>query len=352
MSERNVRAAVVIIVAMTLAALLAACGGRSASEGANDGYGRGDAGVMSAPAEMTPGPSPGDEPVLSGYSADAAKGGTGDIPDSDRMVIRSKTMRLEVPETTETIAAIRTLVAEHDGLISDLQVATDAESPVYRYDEQGYATSDGAALRGWVTVRVPVARFDAFVADAMALGTVKAQSEASEDVTQQYVDLSARLENLRAEEARFREFFDAAKTVEEMIAIERELARVRGEIESMDAQVKYLERQTAMATITIELVEPKPVIRPGGEDWGFRDAITAGFRGAANVINGAIAVVIATSPLWIAGIAVFLIARAFVRRHRKRSEAAGSSSAAPDAAPGAGSSFPSDPGTPGPTDTV
>jgi hypothetical protein len=235
--------------------------------------------------------------------------------DADRMIIRTQTLRLEVESTATTIDTLRDLVSDHEGVITDLQVATDTDEWIYRYDSSGYATGD-TALRGWVTVRVPAERLQSFTDKAMALGEVKWQSEGTQDVTQQYVDLSARLENLRVEEARMREFFDAAEDVEDMLAIERELQRVRGEIESMDAQVKYLERQAAMATVTIELTEPKPVVRPDGDTWGFRDAVTAGFRGAANVLTFAIAFIIATAPLWIVGIVAFFVVRWILRRRR------------------------------------
>jgi hypothetical protein len=192
-----------------------------------------------------------------------------------------------------------------------------------------------------VTVRVPAAAFEAFVDEVSALGTVKYQSEATEDVTQQHVDLAARLENLRAEEKRLREFFDAAKNVNEMLAIEQELSRVRGEIESLDAQVKYLERQAAMATVTIELTEPKPVVRPDGESWGFADAITNGFRGAAGVIKIAITALIATSPLWLTGLALLAVIRAIVRR-RRASRASGESDRTPPAEPGPSATLPAE----------
>lgn len=242
------------------------------------------------------------------------------VAESERMVIRTKTMRLQVDSTADAVESVRTLVSKHEGVITDLQVATDSDEWLYRYDEQGYATGDGAALRGWVTVRVPVDRFATFSDEVMALGTVNYQSEASEDVTQQHVDMAARLENLRAQEARLREFFDAAKTVDDMIKIEQELGRVRGEIESLDAQVKYLERQAAMATVTIELTEEKPVVRPDGDSWGFRDAITNGVRGAAEVLTFGIALIIATAPLWIIALVAFFIIRAVVRKRRNRTQ--------------------------------
>jgi hypothetical protein len=187
-------------------------------------------------------------------------------------------------------------------------------------------------------VRVPVDRFATFTDEVIALGTVRYQSEASEDVTQQHVDMAARLENLRAQEARLREFFDAAKTVDDMIKIEQELSRVRGEIEGLDAQVKYLERQAAMATVTIEFTEEKPVVRPDGDTWGFRDAITNGVRGAAEVLTFGIALIIATAPLWLIALVAFFIIRAIVRRRRNRavpSTATAASDTTPPATTGA-----------------
>ena len=120
---------------------------------------------------------------------------------------------------------------------------------------------------------MPSDSYEDFIADVAKLGAITYQSEATSDVTQEHVDLSARLENLRAQEARLREFFAAAKDVKEMLAVEQELGRVRGDIESLDAQVTHLERQAAMATVSVELTEPRAVVRPEGSSWGFTEAM-------------------------------------------------------------------------------
>jgi hypothetical protein len=243
---------------------------------------------------------------------------TGDvaIDATDRLIIRNKTMRLEVEKVADAVAAIEKLASEHDAIITAMQIATDDETPIYRYDDTTY--SDGTALRGYVTVRVPADKYTAFLTGVNAIGTVLYQAENADDVTQQHVDMTARLDNLRAEEERLREFFSAANKVEEMLAVERELARVRGEIESLDAQVKYIERQAAMATVTIDLTEPKPLVRPSGDDWGFGQAITDGFRGAAGVIRVAIALIIATAPLWALAVVAFFVIRAVLRRRSRK----------------------------------
>ncbi len=230
--------------------------------------------------------------------------------DGERLIIRTKTLRLEVKSTADAMDEIRELTTTHTGTISDMEVATDSEEWLYR--------DDGTALRGWVTVRVPTDKYEDFIAAVADIGTVKFQSEASSDVTQEYVDLSARLENLRAQEVRLREFFEAAKDVKDMLSIETELGRVRGDIESLDAQVTLLERQAAMATVTIELTEPKAVVRPDGGSWGFVAAITTGVRGASQLLAGLLTFLIASSPLWIAAIVLFFPIRALVQRRRSR----------------------------------
>ncbi|WP_158600629.1 DUF4349 domain-containing protein [Tessaracoccus antarcticus] len=240
------------------------------------------------------------------------------VGDEGRLIIRTKTLRLEVEKTPTAVDQIRELTRTHSGTVSDLQVATDSQEWVHRYNENGVPEGDGAALRGWVTVRVPTKDYEDFIAAVAELGVVKFQSEAASDVTQEHLDLAARLKNLRAQEVRLREFFDAAKNVEDMLAVEKELGRVRGEIESLDAQVTYLERQAAMATVTVELTEPLAVVRPGGESWGFVGAITTGIRGAAALMTGLLTFLIASSPVWVVGGVLFLVIRALMRRRRAR----------------------------------
>ena len=290
---QRLRSLPAILLVLLMSAVLSACGAGGAMEGGMD-----SGGAMPQAAEpLAAAPEQGGD-------------GTGD----ERMVIRTKVLRLEVASTPDAVAKVRDLTRTHSGTVEAMQVATDNDEWIYRNDENGYG--DGTALRGWVTVRVPSASYEQFVADVTAVGTVKYQSEASEDVTQQHVDQSARLDNLRAQEKRLRDFFDAAKDVKEMLSIEQELGRVRGDIESLDAQVKFLERQAAMATVTVELSEPRPVVSPGAESWGFMDAITNGIRGAASVLTGFLTVLIATSPLWIAAAVLFFPICALIRRRR------------------------------------
>ncbi len=316
--ERRTRTQVTagVLAALLLAGTLAGCtngGEEAAYDEMNRTAGSAPAAVESEAVT---------EQYLSSEKALDTGAPSGTATDADRMIIRTQTLRLEVDDTPGAVEELRAIAKTNAAVITDMQVATETDGWLYRYDEYGSATGDGTALRGWVTVRVPAESLDAFVEAARALGTVKYQAEDTSDVTEQHVDLSARLTNLQAEEVRLRGFFDAATNVTEMLAVETELNRVRQEIESMQAQITYLERQAAMATVTIELTEKQPVVSPDGDDWGFRNAVTAGFRGAADVITFLIAFLIATAPLWIAALIVFFIVRAILKRRRAKRAAA------------------------------
>lgn len=245
-------------------------------------------------------------------------------PVADRMVIRNANVRLEVPEVLTGVSKLRALAGRFGGVVSELQIASDTGGPATPEPAGDRIVRSGLPFNASLTVLVPVAKFDAFRSEAEKLGKVLSESSADDDVTQQHIDLAARLSNAKAEEARLRSFFDQARSVTDMLSIERELTRVRGDIESMTAQLATMERQAAMATLTIELVEPKPIVRPAsGIDWGFGEAITSGVQGLAGLLQTAIVVVIATAPLWILVVAAVFVVRWRVRARRRASEGDG-----------------------------
>ncbi|MDY0088614.1 MAG: DUF4349 domain-containing protein, partial [Coriobacteriia bacterium] len=141
------------------------------------------------------------------------------IPAEDRYIIRSVGMRLQVSDVDKAVQGVRTQVASAKGIITSLQVSTDENVPVYRYEDAG-AFSDGAPLGAYIIARVPVSSLDSFLTDVSKLGTVQRQAEDESDVTQEHIDLTARLETFKAQEKRLREFFDRAQKVDEMLAIE------------------------------------------------------------------------------------------------------------------------------------
>jgi hypothetical protein len=92
------------------------------------------------------------------------------------------------------------------------------------------------------------------------LGKVLSKQEKGEDVTEEYVDLQARIRNLKREEEAFLVVLGKARRVPDILAVEAQLSRVRGEIEQAVGRAKYLANQVALSTITVRLAEPTPVV--------------------------------------------------------------------------------------------
>jgi len=113
-------------------------------------------------------------------------------------------------------------------------------------------------VTGYVVLRVPRENYDALQDDVRGVGTVENERTQTEDVSDQLVDIEARLENLRQRRDRLRTFYAQANDTQELLAIESELSNVQGEIERLEAQQRSLERQVAYSTLRVDLREESP----------------------------------------------------------------------------------------------
>ena len=314
-----------VILALVLVVGLSACS-RNGGQGGSAQY------AEPGRAISTPAPA-GSPPVAGGPTLGGADSGNVTAPesqagdgadlsksllpagDTSRLVIRDKTLQLRVAKAEVAVAAARRLATRFGGTVEQIALATPDGPPIYRPATQSSVAP--VPLGGFITLRVPVARFEAFVAEASRIGRVVSESESSQDVTEQHVDLKARLHNLQAEAARLRALFVKARTVTEMLRVEAQLSRVQGEIESLQAQITFLERQAAMATVTLELVEPTPIAQ-SNEDWGFRQALHDSLLAFVSTINGLIVFVGGALPLLVLALGVTWLVVVIVRRRRPR----------------------------------
>lgn len=274
---------------------------------------------VAPPVGAPDGAAGGGEMAVEEYAArdtkggDVAADGAATTGGQDRLVVRNASIAMKVDDVDAAIASVRTAVAAAGAEIADLQLVAGADPGVAL--ENG--TPPGPA-NATITIRVPAEKLNTLTEQLAKLGEVTNQGESASDVTEQAIDMEARLKNLRAQEAQLRRFFEKATKVSDLLAIEQELARVRGEIESMDAQLTYLKRQAARATLVVSLTEPAPLVSPAGTDWGFAAAVTNGVRGAALLLSTIITVAIALLPLAAVAAAVWFA----VARSRKRRSAA------------------------------
>jgi len=170
---------------------------------------------------------------------------------------------------------------------------------------------------GRISIRIPANRFNEAFTKLRALAIkVPSESTNSQDVTEEYMDLQARLRNLEATEAQFLALLQKAQTVEEIVKVQRELSNIRGEIERVKGRIQYLDRTTDMSLINVNLQETKTV---GKTKWDVVDILKSavnGLIGFGKVLATIFIWLVIFIPLWIIiGVIVFI-----VRRRKKRTK--------------------------------
>jgi Domain of unknown function (DUF4349) len=135
--------------------------------------------------------------------------------------------------------------------------------------------SAGSNLRGSWKVRVPVDGYDPFVRGVVALGELVSLKANSQDVSEEYFDLDARQAAKKVEEERLlKHLTESTGKLDEILAVERELSRVRTEIERMQGRLRALANLTSLATVTISASEIKGYVPPQAPTFGTRIART------------------------------------------------------------------------------
>jgi hypothetical protein len=138
-------------------------------------------------------------------------------------------------------------------------------------------------------LKVPSSELDASMAELKKLGRVETESQTGEEVTQQYVDLVARLANSRNAEQRLTAVLQQRTgKMQDVLDVEKEITRVRGEIEQMEAERKTLSKRVEFATINIKITEEYKAQLRGPESIGTRlgNAAVAGYRHVADGAMG------------------------------------------------------------------
>ncbi|MBC8042339.1 MAG: DUF4349 domain-containing protein [Rhizobacter sp.] len=209
-----------------------------------------------------------------------------------RMIIKTATLALEVEKYDAAVTAVQTLAAQAGGFVQ----STNTE---VRYE----TVKTGATI-----IRVPSEKFETTLVEIKKLARkLEQEGLGGSDVTEEFYDVEARLENQQRAEKRYQEILNAAKTVSEILQVENELRRVREDIERIEGRKRFLLDQTGLSTITVNLHEPYPAI--SAEGGGFWATIGRGFTQG---IEGFAAVLGATITFLIAGIPFFAVVAVIV----------------------------------------
>lgn len=316
--------------------LQAPTGGAASSRSAMQATSSGSSAV--APEVAAPYGANASKDAAGGQTAVGAVSGNapspGSTPVPERMIVQTASVALDVKDVRATVTRIRALALTDTALIENLSFATGGDVTPLPADGQFSTSSDalggnGQPTTAQITLRVPAEKLAHLRGAISGLGQVQSEGSSADDVTQQHVDMQARLRNLQAEEGRLRQLYARAGRVSDLLEVERRLSDVRGQIESLQAQIGYLERQVALATLTVSLSEPGAIVRPSaGTDWGIRNAVTVGVQSAVALVGALVAGTIAASPIIAFGLIVWLLV-VVIRRARRR----GSPSAPEEPAP-------------------
>ena len=159
-------------------------------------------------------------------------------------------------DITETKNSINSLIRQANAYVSSYKEDEYNEGPQYE-----------------TVVRVPSSQLDDFIDKLEPLARkMKSKSLSSQDVTDEYVDISARITTKRELEKHYREILRKATKVSEMLEVEQQLEIVRGEIESMEARIEYINNHTDYSIVTITYYQH--VISTDGESFSQKVAIS------------------------------------------------------------------------------
>ena len=226
----------------------------------------------------------------------------------ERKIIRNADLTLEADAPEETQQKISAIAESKGGfVIESTQSSSDVKT----------TTRDTAGM----TLRVPSAKFDEALneirrtASRVIVETVKGQ-----DVTEEFIDIEARLKTQKALEEQFLEIMKRSNSVEDALNVQTEIASVRGEIEKVEGRKRFLENQASLSTIKIKLQSPTVFsANSSGFLYQLTQAFNTGFNAALSFVLFFVTVLVALFPLLILiGLPIYFLRRYLLRKNRKQ----------------------------------
>jgi len=282
------------VVTVILMAMLAGCAASDDSAGAGGAaeeavaqVANGDGGGEGEQAAAAEAPQSSDDRASAVLTADIG----------DR-IVRDGTMRVRVEEDTFDGAFDRLVeVADRFG---GTVLASDA------------STADDGSTSGTVTVRVPAEDFDDLLVAVGRVGEVEQRSVTSEDVSDEYVDLEARLRHNQAQERFYLSLLDRAEDVDDAIAVQQRVEGIQQTIEQIEGRLRFLDERTSFSRLTVELFEAGGAFQAGGAPEPSLARYWATARAALiNVLGGALVIATVALPFVVVGAAVLVLVRRY-----------------------------------------
>ncbi len=302
------------LVAVVLALLFAAC-----SSGGGDGD---DAGGVSGAdfqegeAEDAPGRDSIDSASerapanadMDAYAQDGALFGStaSEVDTLDRKIIAKGNVSCESEDVGTTVFHVGRIADEYGGEITERETTTN---------------KDGDVSTARLLLRIPVGDFDRAFTDLEKVADLTSSNTGKEDVTTKVIDTQVRIRAQRRSLARVEQLFDRAQSISDIIRIESQVSRRQADLESLERRLNYLNDQTSMSTISVNVALPpkeKEKEKKEPEEAGFVAGLSDGWQAfkdfstdvstlAGKVLPFAAALALIGGPLWL-----------LVRRSRRR----------------------------------
>lgn len=157
-------------------------------------------------------------------------------PQIERKIIYTAKVELQVEQFDDVPKRVKSIVEQHDGFIANSELTG----------------TPGRPRRGHWTARIPVSQYESFLSAARGLGEVLQVQTDSQDVSEEFYDVEARLNNKKQTEQRLLEHIEESTgKLKDTLDVEREIDRVRGEIDSMQGRLRFLANRTSLTTVEL-----------------------------------------------------------------------------------------------------
>jgi hypothetical protein len=216
-----------------------------------------------------------------------------ELDPATRLIVRTGQASIEVDSLEPAMTELRRVVQRAGGFVADASVQSGRHQ----------------LRQAMLELKVPSTRFDELTEGLQPIGRLEFVNVGAEDVSEEFVDLTARVANGRRLEERLVELLRTRTgKLQDVLSVERELARVREEIERMEGRLRFLKSSAQLSTLSVSLHEPVPIVASTGHG-PIAEAFRAAWRNFVGVLAGAIASLGYVVPVLVAGWVVVVMVR-------------------------------------------
>lgn len=271
-----------IAVVAALAAMLAACSTSAGDKSAGDSRTSGSTASSAASAAMPNSANAASESASGGASAPSSSSQALQTTDWDRKIIRNAQLDLQVNNVESMLATIRGITDGADGIVFASSTSFDGDNQL--------AT---------ITLDVPADRFDQVINSlrtANGVKKVQRESVTSQDVTDEYVDLTSRLKSLNASHDRLLDLIKQATSINDIVTLDNHLSDIETQIDQTTGRINYLDKKTSLSRIVVTLSPVSIVTHGNGGGFDLVQAVQDAWASSLNftgdVLTAAVKVVV------------------------------------------------------------